>query len=104
MMEIERNLSSKLPAVLPLYREYFPKLNLEIVPLPSTKYIGRFLGHTSDKDIPVLVSAIKGLADFLVTGDKKYFEKLEVKGGYPFKIVSPAEFLDLILPGILRET
>jgi len=104
IMEIERNLSNKLPAGLPLYSEYFPKLNLEIVPLPSAKYIAKFLGRTSDKDIPVLASAIKGQADFLVTGDKKDFEKLKTKGGYRFKIMSPAEFLDAILPEILRET
>jgi predicted nucleic acid-binding protein len=47
-------------------------------------------------DIPVLVSALNGKAGFLVTGDKKDFSHLKVKGSLPIKIVSPAEFLVLI--------
>jgi len=104
MMEIERNLSNKVPAALPLFREYLPKLNLEIIPLPSAKHIVKLLGSTADKDVPVLASAVKGQADFLVTGDKKHFEKLKAKGGHLFQVVSPAEFVDAVLPTILKET
>ncbi len=98
IIEIERNLSKKMPDVLPVYKKYLQMLNLEVIPLPLSKDIKKLIGHVSDKDIPVLVSAIIGNADFLVTGDKKDFEKL--KGKYPFKILSPSEFLDIILPSI----
>ncbi len=96
IMEIERNLAKKLPAALPVYEEYFPRLNLEIVPLPSKDELKKLAGHTSEKDIPVLASALKGRADFLVTGDKKDFATLMMKGSYPFRIMAPAEFLDMI--------
>ena len=100
IVEIERNLLKKMPAVLPVYRRYLKILNLEIVPLPLSKDIKKLSGQIADKDIPVLASAINSNADFLVTGDKKDFEKL--KGNYPFKILSPSEFLDIILPEVFK--
>lgn len=102
IMEIERNLKKKMPEVLSLYKEYLPKLNLEIIPLPSLEKIKSLSGHTSEKDIPVLASAIIGNSDFLVTGDKKDFEKLRSKRKYQFKIVSPTEFIEVILPEIIK--
>lgn len=98
--EIERNLSKKMPDVLPVYRKYLKLLKLEIVPLPLSADVNKLSGHTSDKDIPVLASAINGNVDFLVTGDKKGFLKL--KGNYPFKILSPSEFLEIVLPEIIN--
>lgn len=99
IIEIERNLSKKMPGVLPVYRKYFKAINLEVIPLPSYKDIKKLSGHIAEKDIPVLASAINCNADFLVTGDKKDFSKL--RGKYSFKILSPSEFLDMILPEIL---
>ncbi len=100
LIEIERNLKKKMPDALPVYRNYLPLLNLEVIPLPSPEEIKKLFGLTSDKDIPVLASAIRGGADFLVTGDKKDFIKL--KGKHSFRILSPAEFLDVILPEVLK--
>lgn len=100
IIEIERNLKKKMPDVLPIYKKYFPLLNLEVIPLPLPGEVRKLAGLISGKDIPVLASAISGNVDFLVTGDKKDFIKL--KGKYPFKIVSPAEFLDVILPEVLK--
>ena len=102
IIEIERNIKKKMPEVLSLYKEYLPKLNLEIIPLPASEKIRDLSGHISDKDAPVLASAIIGKVDFLVTGDKKDFVRPSKKGKYPFKIVTPSEFLEKILPVILR--
>jgi predicted nucleic acid-binding protein len=99
IMEIERNLKAKLPAAIPVYKEYIGKLNLRIIPVPSWEEVKRYAGVTAEKDIPVLVSAIHGKAEYLITGDKKDFGKL--KGDYPFIITGPADFLDKILPEIL---
>jgi predicted nucleic acid-binding protein len=102
IIEIERNLSKKMPDVLPVYKKYLQALNLKIIQLPSYRDIKNLFGHISDKDIPVLASAIISNADFLVTGDKKDFIKSKLRGKYSFRILSPAEFLDIILPEILR--
>ena len=98
LIEIERNLKKKIPNILPTYKRYVPRLNLKVIPLPRPEELKEFSGRMADKDIPVLVSAIRSKADFLVTGDKQHFEKLKVPGEYPFKIITPSEFLDTILP------
>ena len=100
LIEIERNLTKKMPDVLPIYKKYLPLLNLEVIPSLPSGEINKLSGTTSDKDIPVLTSALRGGVDFLVTGDKKDFVKL--KGKCPFEVLTPAEFLDVILPEILK--
>ncbi len=101
LIEIERNLARKLPGALPVYKRYFPKLSLKIVPLPAGADVERYRGCIADKDVPVLVSAINGKADYLVTGDNKDFGKIKNCATYPFKCVTPAEFLDGIAAEIL---
>ena len=94
ILEIERALKRKAPKVIPIYQTYLPKVNLEIVPIPSQEEVERYHGYTSDKDVPVLVSAINGNADFLVTGDKKDFAKLKRINDITIKILSPSEFIE----------
>jgi predicted nucleic acid-binding protein len=70
--------------------------------MPTPAEVAKYSGIIDDKDTPVLVSAIKGKADFLVTGDKKHFDKVKKLGLFPFKIARPSEFLEL-LAAILKE-
>lgn len=104
IIEIERNLRKKAPKALPVYDEYFPKLRIEIVSLPAPSEVARHSGIVADKDTPVLVSAIKGKVDFLVTGDKKHFGKVKVSDVLPFRIVNPAEFLEILAALLKDET
>ncbi|MBM4350767.1 MAG: hypothetical protein FJ106_12880 [Deltaproteobacteria bacterium] len=88
--------------ILSVYKEYLPKLNLKIIPLPPKGELREYSGKIADKDIPVLVSALRSKADFLVTGDKQHFGKLRELDKYPFYVVTPSEFMDSILPEILK--
>ena len=103
LMEIERTIKKRMPGLLAVYRKYLPLLNLRIIPLPQQQELKKFASVIADKDVPVLVSAIKGKAAFLVTGDKRHFQKLKAHGEYPLRIVAPVEFVDRILPEILQE-
>ena len=91
LMEIERTLRKKLPRALPVWRRYRKHLELEIVPLPEWKEIELHRGTIADKDVPVIVSAIQGKCDLLVTGDRKDFGVLARKSSLPFRIVTQAE-------------
>jgi predicted nucleic acid-binding protein len=102
LIEIERNIKKKMPSLLFLYKTYLPKLNLKVIPLPRPKEVRDFSGQIAEKDVPVLISAIRSKADFLVTGDKQHFEKLKTPEKYLLRIVTPSEFLDLFLPEILK--
>jgi predicted nucleic acid-binding protein len=102
IIEIERNLKKKMPGIIPLYKKYLPVINLEIIPLPPPDTVKKLLKIISGKDAPVLTSAISGKVDYLVTGDKKDFNKPGLKGKYGFQTLSPSEFVEEILPEILR--
>jgi predicted nucleic acid-binding protein len=102
LIEIERNLKKKMPGLLSAYKRYLPRLYLKIIPLPRQAELREYSGQIMDKDIPVLVSAIRGKADFLITGDKQHFERLKTSRKYPFKIVTPSDFIDDILPEIIK--
>jgi predicted nucleic acid-binding protein len=102
LIEIERNLKKKMPEILSVYKRYLPKLNLKIIPLPRPEELGELSGKIANKDVPVLVSAIRSKTDYLVTGDKQHFQKLNSPGNYSFQIVTPSEFIDLILPEVLK--
>lgn len=95
LVEIERNINKKFAPLLPLYKEYLNKLQFTIIPLPDKE----------ENDAPVLASAIKGKAHYLVTGDKKDFktEKL-IKSHLPIKIVNPTEALTIIEKELLNHT
>lgn len=93
LMEIERNLARKMPGLVPIYREYFPRMKLAAVSLPPAGQLEKYSGLTAAKDLPVLVSALRWHADFLVTGDKKHFEKAKRDASLPLRIVNPAELI-----------
>ena len=97
LTEIERNIAKKLPEISDIYREYFPKIHCTVIPTPKKKDLRKCRGMISDKDLPVLISAMNFGADFLVTGDKKDFAKLVSDDRLPFKIVSPSELLNVIM-------
>ncbi len=102
LIEIERNLKNRMPGLLSLYKAYLPKLNLKVIPLPPPREIRDFSEEIAEKDVPVLISAIRSNADFLVTGDKQHFGKIKEPGKYSFHVVSPSEFIDSILPEFLK--
>ncbi len=103
LIEIERNLKKKMPSLLFLYKSYLPKVNLKVIPLPRPEEVRDFSGKIAEKDIPVLISAIRSKVDYLVTGDKQHFGKMKELDKYPFHVVTPSEFLDSILPEIRKE-
>jgi predicted nucleic acid-binding protein len=90
--EVERNLITKLPAALPLFHSCLRTIGFDIIPLPPRRSLAPLTGLTSEKDLPVLASAILGKADVLVTGDKRDLLKMR-EPDLPFAILSPAEFL-----------
>jgi predicted nucleic acid-binding protein len=100
IIEIERNLAKKAPASLAAYMEQFEKLALTVVPMPTEAEVEAWPWPLARKDVPVLVSARSFGADFFVTGDLKHFEGLKAAAELPFRIVSPAEFLDSVLPNL----
>jgi len=103
IIEIERNLTRKLPQALPVYQKYLSKLNMEIIPLPEVDAVKKASQFMNAKDAPVVASAVLGCADYLVTGDRKDFSRLKKSRKYPFDIVTPAELLEVLFEGMRED-
>ena len=103
VIEIERNLTSKLPAALPVFQTVLDTLGIEVIPLPQKSDLRRWSGITADKDTPVLASAFLSKAQVLLTGDKKHL-LMAKRPDLPFEILSPAEFVDDFLPRFLKSS
>ncbi|HHT9124512.1 MAG TPA: PIN domain-containing protein [Candidatus Brocadiia bacterium] len=103
MMEIERNLNTKLPKALPVFKTYFPTIRLKLLPLPNRKSVDTIAQWINAKDAPVLASALSWHADYLITGNIKDFDtQMLRKAGLSIKIVSPASFVDETLPKLIH--
>lgn len=96
LSEIERNICRRLPAILDVYQSCLPKLRLEIVPLPPPEALKPYSGRIADKDAPVLASAVISGADYLVTGDKKDFDKFRDDANLPLKVLNSSELVILL--------
>lgn len=103
ILEVERNVERKLSRLAPVYEEILAKIRLIIVPLPTSAETeeARWAAGAAQKDLAVLVSAANWRANFLITGDKKHFDRYkagkESLGDIPFRVVSPAELVDNVL-------
>jgi len=102
MEEIERTVARKLPLLRPVFEHCMSELRLQVVPVPTWDELKQYRGAVADKDLPVLVSAIRWGGDYLVTGDKKHFGGLRDRRIIPMKICTPAEFIATLAAGLRR--
>ena len=85
--EAERNLQTKLPRALPVFRALVQTALVE-APDPTPANLRRWTGRADPKDLPVLAAAISNDCHYLVTFNTK---------DYP----DPPPSLEVLLPGEL---
>ncbi|MDP2168602.1 MAG: PIN domain-containing protein [Thermodesulfovibrionales bacterium] len=102
MLELKANIKKKLPRLEKPFFDAAKKLNLEIVGLPESEAVSRLKEIIAFKDAPVLASALGAGCDYLITGDKHFRAEGVKKAGLKIKIVSPAEFVEEVLPRALK--
>jgi predicted nucleic acid-binding protein len=90
--ECRRNLQKKLPQAEPFFNEIL-KRTLQIRNNPSTDEQNKYRQMAHPKDLPVLTSAIKSRADYLVTFNPKHYFP---EPGYTLKVMQPGEALQKI--------
>lgn len=98
LLEAEQNIHKKLTLEC-LNRHYQNLLEIkpkiQVIEFITLQEISKFKKLLPTKDIPILLGAIGGNAQFLITLDKKHFlenKKLkEIK--FPFGIMNPGDFL-----------
>jgi len=70
--ECRRNLTKKLPQAVPIFDEII-KRALEIKKNPTLDEQKKYRHMAHPKDLPILTSAIKSRADYLITFNTKHF-------------------------------
>ncbi len=71
--EVERNLTAKIPKALPAFQLLVNRC-LTIVPDPAVEDLKAFEGLADDKDLPILVAAIREKCAWLVTFNGRHFQ------------------------------
>jgi predicted nucleic acid-binding protein len=103
LVEADRNLSEKLPALIPDYRDLLRHLSPLIVEDPSQRAVEEAATVINRKDAPILAAALEASVDYLVTWNTRHFQKKAVKEYARFHIVTPGEFLQEFRQTLLEE-
>jgi len=91
--EADRNLSAKLPAVLPDYRALLIQLAPLIVEDPPPHVVKEAARVIHQNDAPILAAAREAGVDFLVSWNTRHFQTGAVRAFVRFPVVTPGEFL-----------
>jgi len=94
LTEADRNLSEKLPALVPDYCHLIRQMSPSVLEDPSRKEVAQAARVIHHKDAPILAAAIRGKADYLITWNTRHFHRASVRRAVRFKIVTPGEFLE----------
>jgi predicted nucleic acid-binding protein len=103
LVEADRNLSEKVPAVLPDYHIFLRQLSPLVVEDPSRHAVEEARGVIHHNDAPILAAAMESQVDFLITWNTRHFHKKSVRAYAPFPILTPGEFLEEFRRSILED-
>jgi hypothetical protein len=104
LVEADRNLSTKLPALLPDFQDFLRHLSPTIVDDPSIEEVGRAAEVIHHKDAPILAAAVEAGVDYLVTWNTRHFGKASARNYAGFPMMTPGEFLTAFRQALLRDT
>ncbi len=88
LTEVERNLAAKIPAALPAFH-LLANRSLRVVPDPEPHELSRWAGQADEKDLPILVAALREQCSWLVTHNVRHFQP----GHRAIVVLRPGEFL-----------
>lgn len=88
IIEAERNLADKLPAMLPTFRLIIDRC-LDIVPNPAPEQLAPFVGLADPKDRPILAATVLNGCPWLVSFNVRHY-----RPGHPdVSVLPPGEFI-----------
>lgn len=95
LVEADRVVAKKFPALLERYRLFIKNLRpllVEDPPRQAVREAERVIHHN---DAPILAAAKLATVGYLVTGNTRHFASEKVKTFLPIPILTPAEFLSV---------
>jgi putative PIN family toxin of toxin-antitoxin system len=91
--ELIRNIKVKLPQALPVFQSLLVNAPPMIIKNPSSMEIAEWGKVINFEDAGILASAVSVQADYLLTGDRHFFENPQIARKSGLRIVTPAQFL-----------
>ena len=88
IVEAERNLAQKLPAVLPTFKLLTARC-LRIVRDPAVAELHPFVGCAQPEDLPILVAAMQAQCQWLVTFNVRHYRP----GIAAVRVLRPGDFV-----------
>lgn len=97
--EVVRTVKERLPQALPALRRLLVSIPPEIRNDPSPEEVARWAEVIHIEDASILAAAVGAQPDYLVTGDKHFFENLGIEEKSGLNVVTPAQFLECLQEG-----
>lgn len=92
--EVVRVLQKKYPANLSLFYKLISDVPINFIKDPSQKSVAALFKFINPDDAPILASALKSRANFLITLDRKHFLTKTIEQEHlPIIMLIPQEFL-----------
>jgi hypothetical protein len=88
VVEVERNLASKLPAKVPVFHQIMNRA-LHVVRDPLAAELAQFNGQAEPKDLPILVTSLRESCSHLLTFNLRHYNPASNK----IMVQRPGEFL-----------
>lgn len=86
--EVERNLQAKMSRAMPAFRMLVQRC-LQVVPDPTSEAMLEHEGRAHEKDLPILVAAVREQCPWLIT-----FNVNDYKPGHPeIVVLRPGDFV-----------
>lgn len=94
--QVIRGIKRKMPSELQSLQEFLLQYPPEVCPDPTVEEISHYSEVIHAEDAPILAAAIASGVDYLVTGDKHFLSKASILHEKGIKVVSPAQFLEIL--------
>lgn len=91
--ELVRNISEKLPSVLPVLRDMLVSVPPEITPDPSLEAIKQWEAKLALGDAAVLAAAVSANVDYFITRDNHFLASHDLQKNAGIDIIAPDQFL-----------
>ena len=99
--EVVHTIKEKLPEALPALRRLLVNIPPEIREGPTPEEVAHWAEVINIEDASILAAAIIAQPDYLITGDKHFFENPDIAEKSRLHIVTPAQFVRHLKEGLV---
>ena len=92
--EVIFNINKKIPEILPALRKILLNSPPEIIKNPTFEEASKWKEVINRQDANILAAAVIADPDYLITGDKHFFENPDITKKTGLNIVTPVKFLE----------